>query len=245
MKTSELLVHFFTESEEVECPLWVRTTSQLSLANYLFFFQKKSGLRYKGGATRSLTNAVSFYISFFMSLEKHASFFSKKSKLYFITFKSHLVKWQKIGTISDHMRKVSDNFLVVRESNKQKEGYHFHVLASLKKDFYANWYRKDVHIHVSGYKRTDISMFISHSQDDDEIAKYGMNPDEVRNATQEELLDAEAMVKASKAYAKVINHNNLYKRVLRTLTYMSKELDPIVMYENYLFRKDNKVCKDI
>lgn len=68
----------------------------------------------------------------------------------FITIRSHTSKprHQKMGWCVDHMRKVSDDFIIVRENNKSNSGSHFHVLAKLKKEPHKGWYTKGVHFDV-------------------------------------------------------------------------------------------------
>lgn len=56
---------------------------------------------------------------------------------------------QKIGYINDILKKVSDHYYIVRETNKKHKGYHFHALYSVKRDFLKKeFHRKHIHICV-------------------------------------------------------------------------------------------------
>lgn len=44
--------------------------------------------------------------------------------------------------------KISNNFIVTRESNKATAGYHFHALFRTKDYPKKSWFKKGVHIHI-------------------------------------------------------------------------------------------------
>lgn len=74
----------------------------------------------------------------------------KYSKGYFITLKGSETnpRHQKIGWAYDHLKKISDNFLIVREKNKVNNGFHFHSVVLPYKTPTRSWYRKGIHINV-------------------------------------------------------------------------------------------------
>lgn len=92
----------------------------------------------------------------------------------FITIKPHCdtPRYQTLGWASDHLRKISDNFIVVREKNKINSNYHFHALVLKKKEPHKGWFKKGVHIH-----QCEVG----------DINKKGFNKSPVYPETEEEL----------------------------------------------------------
>lgn len=72
--------------------------------------------------------------------------FHAKKDLRFLTLKGE--KFQKIGKVSDLVRKVSDTYYIVREANKKSAGFHFHALLSLTKKPSKSWFKKGVHMNL-------------------------------------------------------------------------------------------------
>ena len=74
----------------------------------------------------------------------------KYSKGYFITLKGDYSnpRYQKIGWAYNHFKKISDNFIVVQESNKANNGVHYHGVVLPKKTPHKGWFTKGVHINI-------------------------------------------------------------------------------------------------
>lgn len=87
-----------------------------------------------------------------MSLD---TFFRPQTADYrFLTFRSPTK--QTIGKVSDHLRKISDEFFLVREEDKRIAGsYHFHAIAKLKNEPPRSWYTKGTHINLKKIGRSD------------------------------------------------------------------------------------------
>lgn len=84
--------------------------------------------------------------------EKIEPHFSVKKMPTFITIKPPLgchARYERISYWSDHLRKVSATFIITRESNKTRPGYHFHAVATMKKKPPKSWFKKNFHFHLT------------------------------------------------------------------------------------------------
>jgi len=81
--------------------------------------------------------------------------FTSQKDIRFLTLRGVKKRQQQIGFVNDKLRKISDNYYIVREKNKKVEGYHFHALVSVKKEPKKAWYTKGVHIHLKRVGRSE------------------------------------------------------------------------------------------
>lgn len=148
----------------------------------------------------------------------------------FITLKAPLEKgprMQSIGWACDHLRKISDNFLVVQESNKKNAGNHFHALALMKKKPHKGWFKKGVHIHltpVGDLNKKKLSL-IDHAppgkgadfpQSEEEFYQRLEGKDEIDLALER----MKVSIRAKRKRQKMKGH------VDRIISYMTKETKP-------------------
>lgn len=69
-----------------------------------------------------------------------------KGEVYFLTFRGNLPNHQKIGYISDHIRKVCNNFFVVRETDGAgTDKFHFHAVMKMPEKPKKSWFKKGLH----------------------------------------------------------------------------------------------------
>lgn len=165
-------------------------------------------------------------------IEEILKHFSTQPRLLFITVRGS-GRWQKIGKVSDLLKRVSSNYFIVREKDKKGDGYHFHSLVSTNKDIKPNWYRKGIHIHVVpvGDKKVRLPLI---PQDEEEMLhlKYG---DTIPEGIDKILIDGMLNL-----YSKDrIRHGRTVKNthLARVVTYMFKELTIPQQYTNYLYKR--------
>lgn len=167
-----------------------------------------------------------------MLSEYFLQIFQTQPRLLFITVKGP-GRYQKIGKISDHIRRVSDTYLIIRETNKQKDGFHFHAVVSTRKDIKPNWYRKGVHIHVQpiGDKKKRCPV-IPESSEEDAFQRYGTI--DVLDGD-DRIIDDFFINQRLKEQA----HHRLnvkYTHLSRVMHYMFKEDQVFKQYENIIFK---------
>lgn len=128
------------------------------------------------------------------------------------------------------VRKVSDNYFIVRETNKAKAGYHYHALLSLKKDLKPNWFRKGVHIHVSELATKMNMDLLPQTSEESWDTKYEANSDIIDRLIVDNTLRLKAKQAAKRGKIKKLS------KVGNTLAYMFKELTEPKKYENYVLQ---------
>lgn len=83
-----------------------------------------------------------------MDVKEIRASFSCIKKSYFLTFKGSRPQHQRIDFVRRMCAKLSKSYFIVRESNKQNDGYHFHALVRLDKYPPKNWFKKGCHIKL-------------------------------------------------------------------------------------------------
>lgn len=151
--------------------------------------------------------------------------------------------YQRIGKINDMLRKVSDDFFIVRENDVQtKEGseYHFHALVSLKKDIKPNWYRKGVHINVQKVGDPSRTPIIPEDGEMEDYLKYGEDADDL-DIVDKIMIDFH--IKQNLKERALVHKLNKQTHLERIIVYMCKE-SPVEEYSTYIFhnQKAIKLC---
>lgn len=162
--------------------------------------------------------------------------FIAKNDLRFLTLKGD--KYQKIGKVSDLIRKISDHYYVVRETNKKTTGYHFHALLECKKEPPKAWFKKGVHMNLQkvGKPSTTIGMtFPEPSMNQNQLSE--MIYHEPETAPLVEDLIFEKQLKTSRAT--IQRRTNLG----RVLHYMEKEQELPAQYSDYILVINKKHIK--
>lgn len=161
--------------------------------------------------------------------------FVKLPRLMFITINPNkglddTLRVCKIGKWSDYLRKISSDFIIVRE---RKNGYHFHALFSLKKDKKIN-YIKNIHFKldaVSGESNyVEDTTYESMCED---IGSMGGTENDVKEAYDEYKEDR-------KVITKIINQRSKTKKeenVSRILNYLFKESPSLNMVDLVLLKE--------
>ncbi len=150
-------------------------------------------------------------------------------------------KEQTIGFWSDKIRKISKNFYIVRESNKTKNGYHFHALVALElDDIKKSWFIKHTHINVKTIGDVNPSLTtpsFPDSQEEEEFLIHGDDP----SYDLSDRLVAIFLYKQKTKLAQTQTKNKRHLHVDRILSYMDKE-DHIVssQFQDYCFCKNGK-----
>ncbi len=162
-----------------------------------------------------------------------------KPRLHFLTLKGKTERQQKIGYVNDMLRKISSHYYIVRESNIQSQGYHFHAIFSLDRDIKPTWYRKGVHIQVvplGDVKKRDPDFPTSL----DEVLHIAEEERErVKDMTSDDLIVDDVSRKvviarqSHRAKMKKVGH------VTRVIVYMNKEGDKTLQYTDYIYHKPN------
>lgn len=171
-----------------------------------------------------------------MDTEQIIKRYTNLPRLYFLTVratKGSRPRYSKIGFVGDQLRKISDQYFIVRESNKQFEGYHFHAIFSKRDDkpIHKGWYKKGV-----SFKMEPIG---DHNPTPPKI------PDEIDREM--ELHITESMDITERIMRSEIKRLNLKEsatirkhkktgHIDRVVTYMTKEGGPWLMYDNYILK---------
>ncbi len=166
------------------------------------------------------------------------SCFDHRSKLHFLTIKSHKLNEQKIGYASGKLRKISKDFILVREPNKRVPGYHFHALLQLTKSPSKSWYKKGLHI-----KMVPLGGHIPLRPPPLNNSRPGLSKkewDKVTSMTPSESKLYFLGKKFLKVQAKQADKND---HVGRILNYLSKDSpESPVQYEDYIYYKAGRSC---
>lgn len=166
-----------------------------------------------------------------------AFFTSYTSDVRFLTLKGSA--YQKIGKVSDLIRKISKTYVVVRELNKKSEGYHFHALIKVDKEPTKRWFRKGVHMNLqklgnpSGSKNLPTGMPMFNQNEISEIAEYD-----------KDIALGIVKIQTLKTDWDNVNKKARYSKDIKRITsYMSKEMELPAQYEDYLAVDKGKTVK--
>lgn len=182
-------------------------------------------------------------------MESFLKTLNQKEQFYFLTIKAQpgaIDKLQNTGYIHDQCKKISNQFFIVRELNKTQNGFHFHVLLSLKKNIHKGWYKRHCHYNLQKIgapkeppprdKPVPTRDMVFTLQEIEE-ARY-LFPEEVQSMI-EDNESVKLTNKAKKeAKKKIINDN-----IMRVASYMVKEWTPehkLYVHYSYYPRLDSK-----
>lgn len=167
-----------------------------------------------------------------VSPEMVSDLFFTLPRLVFVTVKSQSMAYQKIGKINDMLRRVATHYFIVREKNKQNDGFHFHALVSLRKDMKPNWFRKGVHINVKPVNNNKVGMFPT-SEEEHYFSKYGFNMDVPLE--DKVIIDTVAKCKAKDRMRVCLGRKG--QHIERTVNYMFKDFkaDDFREYVHYIY----------
>lgn len=176
--------------------------------------------------------------------------FKSKPRLFFITVqpykksKNHK-KLQKIGKINDWIRKYSDTFLIVQETNKGAQDKHYHILASLNKKprDLPDGFKQSAHMRIYTLKVgkntiREIDYFmqflIPNPTEKFEKKDTFSTPKDRANYVASMIRDywRKSEKKKKKNHKILVKKNNISKIIL----YCFKEIPDPYLYENYIFK---------
>lgn len=166
--------------------------------------------------------------------------FSKLPRLLFVTMKSmdDNPRRQKLGFCNDMIRKLADSYFIVREQNKQKEGFHFHAIVSVKRDIKPNWYRKGLYVHLQVIGGP-CPQYDPPTQEEDEhkvdeyLHEVGADTPEL---VELHLAARDHRIAEARRSKGVEMRDKKARHVSRVVGYMTKELVTPVEYGNYILR---------
>lgn len=161
-----------------------------------------------------------------------------KGDIRFLTLRGHKAKEQKIGYVNDLLRKISRTYLIVRERNRQKDGYHFHAIVKVVKVPKKTWYRKGVHMNLKrvGYLVPKPNTF-SKQQMQDNVAGLSFE-DSKRVLTEMSKCNVDDYIQRQEQVYVVRDVD-----IDRVLHYMAKEMEMPCQYTDYIWSKQGKQCK--
>lgn len=144
---------------------------------------------------------------------------------------------QKIDYVHKMCSKISNTYFIVRERNKQNQGYHFHAIVKVDKEPTRAWYKKGLHIHFKRIARPDskVGFTIPHNLDITGATYVAAHPAQDASITEShnDQLINRAMQKMRKA-------SYLQTCIERCLVYMSKEAEMPIKYHDYLLIHNGK-----
>lgn len=165
-----------------------------------------------------------------VNLEYLHAFFQRK-KAHFLTVKGkpNVKKYQNVKFWSDKIRKISKNFLIVREKNKKSEGFHFHAIILFDVQPKPAFFIKGVHMNLRR-----IGQYVEQRRPVFSRREIAEHPDEsdVKQALQEndERLELNMLNRLT---------SNI-QDITRVLKYMSKDLELPIQYHDYVLILSNK-----
>lgn len=146
---------------------------------------------------------------------------------FYITLRGARPREQKMDWCVKHMKKISSTFVVVREKNKKAEGYHFHVLAKLKKVPHKGWYKKGVHIYVNRVYSYSQAKYVFTGRE-----RFELSCDDDEESFIESVHLDDIMKNAEKKMIEQVRREAHVKKILH---YMSKDLDMPILYVDYQY----------
>lgn len=161
--------------------------------------------------------------------------FKQEARLIFLTVKAPIGhRGQKIGYVNDMVRKIADKYFIIREKNKQNDGFHFHALLSQKRDIKPNWFRKGVHIHVNSFN-SPFNGVIPESAMEADVLKYGEAI--LEHMPVEEIALVDSIVKERQKIQRLKCMSRKEKRLNRVVNYMEKDwTDTHSQYLDYILK---------
>lgn len=160
--------------------------------------------------------------------------FEGSTNLFFLTLKGPKKVHNKIDFTVKKCKKISKNFLVVREKNKNTEGYHFHALIKADDGPPKTWYTKGVHMHLKKVGKSDTKE--GHTMPVPDITRRDVVMDECPMHYYVEAVEQRLIADIQKRQRRQTN-------VTKILTYMSKEMDMPMQYTDYYLSCRGKSCQ--
>lgn len=167
-------------------------------------------------------------------------------KAYFLTFKGKGKAHQKIDYVSKMIKKISNNYYIVREKNKMTEGYHFHAIFIMITKPKASWFKKGCHINLQKVGKghlvytaplpqypPPVNTGVS-ARDIDE------SHDAVEHSNNVRLYEDQIITKCIKDAGQSLDR---LAHVQRTLKYMAKEQEFPIQYTDYVYAVHGKNVK--
>jgi len=152
----------------------------------------------------------------------------------FLTLRGHKPREQKLDFAIKMIKKVSATFVLVRERNHRKEGYHFHALLKMKSLPKKAWFKKGLHVNlqvVGGRKLPSYPLtFTGHEQ-------MSLPIDAKTTAKMNDYVSVELTARVVLKHADTVCRN---PHVIRCLHYMSKDLDMPIQYYDYVVQLKGK-----
>lgn len=168
------------------------------------------------------------------------SHFYNLPRLYHLTYrKMGDPKGRLPSIVSNHVKKYSDNYLIVREKNKKTDGYHHHCIFSLNqfKEIKKNFFRKGVHMHLQKLGDTNprLPTIPESAEHVDHI--MGIDRDDSLELTliKKDLYGQKVKIQAKRSRKKKSGH------VTRVIDYILKELPEYPeQYIDYIYVKKKR-----
>ena len=161
---------------------------------------------------------------------------------YFVTIRDPSKRLSTCSKVHDHFRKVSRDYLIVRENNVVDDGVHFHVLASFERVPHKGWYRKGVHIFVERVAPPCVP-------DGVPLWTHKWTLGEILSATDDvadQMLADNASLKHMMGRMRRCRLKTIDANVARVTRYMEKYLPVVpVQYEDYIFVVRGRLTKYI
>lgn len=173
-------------------------------------------------------------------LKTYITELSLSPNLYFYTFKALTKKprHQTIGWASDHMKKISNHYYIVREKNLATDGFHFHVICSRFKEPHKGWFIKGMHINTRkvGDKKPRVPDYPL-SQDED-LHNQELERERLKPLNEDEHLIDQAASKHKTSVLRVKGKIRKIAHVERLVVYMNKDCDvdgPKIQYTSFIY----------
>lgn len=139
----------------------------------------------------------------------------------------------KVSKWSDYLRKISSDFIIVRE---RKNGYHFHALFSLKKGAKIK-YIKNIHFRLDAVSgESNYAEDTTYQDMCEDIADTGGTEDDVKEAYAEYKEDKKVITKIITEKSKTKKEEN----VSRIINYLFKE-GPALNLVDLIYMKQSKL----
>lgn len=144
------------------------------------------------------------------------------------TFKSDDIK--NINWADSRLRLVSDRYLIIRESNNQRAGYHYHAIARFVREPKKIWYRKGIHTDIRKIDKYELQVGDTPPERMDFSRKElttTLCPEEIT----EEIMEKQ---KEENDLKKLVRNRRRYQHVSRVISYITKELQVQQQYVTYI-----------
>lgn len=161
-------------------------------------------------------------------------FFSKR-ECWFLTLRGG--KFNSIGKVSDHLRKISKNYFVIKELDANKASNHFHAIFEHKGPVRKSWFRKGVHMNVFKVGKPDLGVgkVIPPNYKFNEL-----EISEIANKVSYELAESIVIDQGISNYLPLAKRSAYAKRKTGyVINYMFKSIE-LIRYNTYIFCKHGK-----